>query len=153
MFDAKNYREAVFCFERAHLHHERDIAKAWHLSDEAKTSWDYCKAGDAFESVARNSTSNTDKDTNLLLSVDCFLRGGSYLNAARLCFEIGKTELSVTYYLKATAFDDVHRILVEKHPISEKLRLSARESVVSYYLGLKDWTRRLRYLPRFFFFL
>lgn len=135
LFERKRYHHAMSCFERAGLLHQRDIAGAYHLRENARTPGEEIMAGKAFEKVAHDSPEEEDKIRYLRVSADCFARANRFTHAARLYYTAREYDRSIECYLEVQAIDDAVRILTDHaDAISARVTHETKGKARSHYL-------------------
>lgn len=146
MFERGNYRQAIFCYTRAHLPHERDVSEAYYLREEAQTLLDYEKAGQAFERVALYTPHPEEQTKYYRLGADCLARAKAFSSAAKLYYVAQEFELSLQYYRQARSYKDVIRLLREHlASIKGETANSARDEAACHYL--RDLNLRYVIIP------
>ncbi|KAI0757657.1 hypothetical protein C8Q80DRAFT_1092486 [Daedaleopsis nitida] len=124
LFSKRHYSEAKLGFERAGLHHERDIALAYMLREEALSapavsrvgtgpsqSKLFSQAAKQFKAVADAEESEPEKRAYYRIAAECFSRCGAHHRAGVSYRAAEEYTLAAQAYRKAGSFDDAVEII------------------------------------------
>lgn len=136
LFSNKRYPQAIHCFERAGLEHERSIANAYHLrqlarnvprskGDEARKKA-FLAAARAFFLCAQ-SISPVQKNKYFHIAAECFREAQANDLAAKSYRHAEDFTNAARYFRKAHMFDDAVEIILSKRELVES---SVADSII-----------------------
>ncbi|PCH33049.1 hypothetical protein WOLCODRAFT_159800 [Wolfiporia cocos MD-104 SS10] len=133
MFKNKRYIQAIYCYGRASRQMEKDIARAYHLRELARStpvhSRDggksriaaYTRAAQAFRASANcPNVAGEDRITYHRIAAECYSQCGEYRSAGKAYYNAGLYGHSVQSYRKGGFFDEAvyvikaHRLSIEQ---------------------------------------
>ncbi|KAG2109745.1 uncharacterized protein F5147DRAFT_150627 [Suillus discolor] len=126
LFFHKRYSQAIHCFERADMHREVKVCKAYLLREAARSSVGvallnvqqraFTAAADAFVECAAAATGN-EKRQYYRTSAYCYIRGGQDLKAADNYLKAEEFELAAKSYRKGGSFDRTLHVLTDHRAV------------------------------------
>lgn len=120
-FKSKRWLQATEAYERAGLHRERDIAKAYDLRDQARListesrgskrarKSAFMKAGDAFWESGDRAT--VERLSYFRVAAECYCQAEEYSRGARAYFLARDFNMAATTYRKAGLFDEAMSVI------------------------------------------
>lgn len=126
LFFRQRYSQAIHCFERAYLHREVKVCKAYLLRKAARSTVGvallnvqqraFTAAADAFVECAAAATGN-ERRQYYRTSAYCYIRGGQDLKAADSYLKAEEFELAAKSYRKAGSFDRTLHVLTDHRAV------------------------------------
>ncbi|KAI1785417.1 hypothetical protein LXA43DRAFT_899902 [Ganoderma leucocontextum] len=124
LMDKQQYEQAKYCFDKAGLSLESDIAQAYLQQEAAITAEDFEDTARRFESCAEIPDRTRSKEL-LLTSAVCYSRAGNYPKSAQLYHDAFEYTKCVLQYIKASMMpkalhvtrehrEDIDAIVVKK---------------------------------------
>ncbi|KAG9101942.1 hypothetical protein FS749_001473 [Ceratobasidium sp. UAMH 11750] len=152
LFNKRLYPQAMFCFEKAGLELERDIAAAYQARKEARLL--LAKSASADRQTWRNSFTKAAKDflgcailskgkqqiSCYLRAAECFLQAEDWKSAAEAFFEAGEFDLAAKNFRRAGCFDEAVGV-VKKH--KDKIQKSLADEIVG--IARLEFLRKAQY--------
>lgn len=123
LFHHRNYLQAMHSYEKAGLPRQKRVAHAYFLRDQASSSHTdgFKQAAVAFESSAKEATSDREKNAYYRTAAQCSISAGDHAQAARAYSHAGEFTSSAYHYRLAGMFDKAikvvnrHKTLVDRH--------------------------------------
>ena len=145
LFDCGRFEQAVYCFERARLPIEHQIAKAFQLREEAKSILQpseqrnaFIAAAKAFTQCTEECTRNFEKDRYYRYAAKCYALAGDIHRAVDLYITLEDFASAAREYQKADRFDDlVHLLKRYEEEIGKWYKDQLFETCVRHYYGSK----------------
>ncbi|KAG9081885.1 hypothetical protein FRC06_005350 [Ceratobasidium sp. 370] len=152
LFNKRLYPQAMFCFEKAGLELERDIAAAYQARKEARLL--LAKSTSADRQTWRNSFTKAAKDflgcailskgkqqiSCYLRAGECFLQAEDWKSAAEAFFEAGEFDLAAKNFRRAGCFDEAVGV-VKKH--NDKIQKSVADEIIG--IARLEFLRKSQY--------
>ena len=145
LFDRGRFEQAVYCFERAHLPRELQIAKAFQLREEAKSILQPVEQRNAFILAAEAFTQCTEEGIRKLernryyrCAAKCYALAGDIHKAVDLYITLEDFASAAREYQKSNCFDDLVRLLKRhEEEIGKWYRDQLFEACVRHYYDSK----------------
>ena len=122
LFRKRHYSEAMLGFERAGLKHEREVALAYHLREQAfaapansragagpSQAAAFSQAAKQFVAVARAEQS--EQRTYYRIAAECFVRNGDHRKAGAAYRAAEEYTLAAQHYRKAGDFENAVKVV------------------------------------------
>ena len=150
LFNYGRFEQAIHCFERAHLHRELGIAKAFQSREKAKSNLQPSERQNAFRTAGEEFIECTKEATGIERAnyyrdaAKCFASAGDTHRAASFYIDSEDFASAARQYQKAEHFDDLVRLLeCHQEKISKWYKDELFESCVRHYYGKEI----LRFFP------
>ncbi|KAG8752687.1 hypothetical protein FRC12_011837, partial [Ceratobasidium sp. 428] len=150
LFNKRLYPQAMFCFEKAGLELERDIAAAYQARKEARLllakSADRQTLRDSFTKAANDFqgcailTKGKQQISCYLRAAECFLQAEDWKSAAEGFFEAGEFDLAAKNFRRAGCFDEAVDV-VKNH--KDKIQKGLADEIVG--IARLEFLRKSQY--------
>ncbi|TBU23100.1 P-loop containing nucleoside triphosphate hydrolase protein, partial [Dichomitus squalens] len=138
LMDKQNYEQAKYCFQRAGLPRETNIAQAYHLRESAVTAEQFVEAAQLFESCAAKTLDVADRKELLLASATCFSRARDNLRSAELYHAALEYTKCIVQYCKATSWQKALDVICQHR---DDVELRAMQNVLLHFFDLGQYSR------------
>jgi tetratricopeptide (TPR) repeat protein len=140
LFQRKQYLQAMECFERAYLHREVDVCRAYSLREHARAvpispqkngdalaKAAFVVAAEAFMGCAAVAFKDMERQGYFRIAGECYLKNEDNPRAAQAFRNAKEYTLAAQHYRKAGLFDDAIQV-IESH--REDILPDVAESIV-----------------------
>ncbi|EIN13313.1 P-loop containing nucleoside triphosphate hydrolase protein [Punctularia strigosozonata HHB-11173 SS5] len=123
LFSNKRYMQATYAYERANMHREASVSRAYHLRDTARTTPSenqkptnlreeaFAEAARAFTSCAKKATKDSEKLAYFKVAGSCFGEADDDASAAKAYRHAQEFTLAAQHFRYAGLFDDAVSVI------------------------------------------